>query len=339
MEDNQGKVEQYPKINQRHSQELVYPRIYTIHSQKGGVGKTSIAIAIAGFASIFHSRKALIIDGDLTGTSLIDVPGWSDNKKKPTYFNDLILATPPDFLSYTSGKKSSQKISKFYQKIPGFENIYYMPASPCFQDILKVIPLISQEDFLNFFRHRLEDIVKAVITDEFDVVIIDHPPGLFGISNASLRMILDGKLNLKDKPVLQALIVTTQDPSDYRALIPSLSKILITYGEFKELGVIIDMILNRASSKEGRFDPPFEYGKILNKVKEFPDDREVEPELLSLLLERAKKTGALACPYVSDFDITLILNTIQSLKGEDDVNIQTGMEDWCKMMGKAVGLY
>ncbi len=328
MEDDQRKE----------AQETVYPRIYTIHSQKGGVGKTSIAIAIAGFASIFHSKKVLIIDGDLTGTSLIDVPGWSDNKK-PTYFNNLILATPPDFLSYTSGKKSSQHISKFYQKIPRFENICFMPASPCFKDILKVIPLISQEDFLNFFRHRLEDIVNAVITDKFDVVIIDHPPGLFGISNASLRMILDRKFNLENKPVLQALIVTTQDPSDYRALLPSMSMILTTYGKLSEFQELGDMILNRASSKEDRFDPPFEYEKLLDKIKNFPDDRKVEPELLNLLRERAKKTGALACPYVSDFDNTMILNTIQSLKDEDDISIQTGMKDWCKMMGKAVGLW
>ena len=56
---------------------------------QGGVGKTSIAIAIAGFASIFHGKNTLIIDGDLTGTSLFDVQGCS-NDHKPEYFNELI---------------------------------------------------------------------------------------------------------------------------------------------------------------------------------------------------------------------------------------------------------
>lgn len=36
-----------------------FPRLYTIHSQKGGVGKTSVAIAIAGCAAIFHKKKSI----------------------------------------------------------------------------------------------------------------------------------------------------------------------------------------------------------------------------------------------------------------------------------------
>ncbi len=75
------------------------PHIYTIHSQKGGVGKTSIAIAIAGLAAIWQGKNALIIDADLTGTSLIDLPGWANSEghpksEEPTYINKLILASP-----------------------------------------------------------------------------------------------------------------------------------------------------------------------------------------------------------------------------------------------------
>lgn len=60
-----------------------FPRLYTIHSQKGGVGKTSIAIAIAGFAAIIHQKKALIIDADMTGVSLFDMQGWSVSDNAP----------------------------------------------------------------------------------------------------------------------------------------------------------------------------------------------------------------------------------------------------------------
>ncbi len=63
-------------MQEKSKEEILSPRLYTIHSQKGGVGKTSIALAIAGFGAIYHNVKSLIIDADLTGTSLVDVPGW-----------------------------------------------------------------------------------------------------------------------------------------------------------------------------------------------------------------------------------------------------------------------
>jgi len=113
--DNQGK-------------EMHYPKIYTIHSQKGGVGKTSIAIAIAGFASILHDKNALIIDADLTGFSLFDVRGWAGDEK-PVYFNDVILATPPDFARYTLNRPAESKEEflcerrEFYQKIRDYDGI------------------------------------------------------------------------------------------------------------------------------------------------------------------------------------------------------------------------
>ena len=330
--------------------EMHYPRIYTIHSQKGGVGKTSIAIAIAGFAAIFHNKKALIIDADLTGTSLFDVRGWGGDGD-PEYFNELLLARPPDFARYTSpisGKSDREtpcEITKFYRRVPDCPKIYYMPASPCFDDILKIIPLISQEDFLHFFRYRLEDIVVTAWRDHFDVIIIDNPPGLFGISTASLRMVLDNEFNHRDVRAngvaTQAILLTTPDPTDYRALLPSFSKILEGEEEssrFKQLSGKIDMILNKVSSSQGRFDSVFEYGKILDDVKKFPDNRSVDPRLIDILRERAKKIGALACGFIKNFDIAEIVPTIQSLKDESGKKY-SGMQGWCTEIGKGVGLW
>ncbi|GAH39136.1 unnamed protein product [marine sediment metagenome] len=94
--------------------------IYTIHSQKGGAGKTSIAIAIAGLSRIFHKRKTLIIDCDLTGTSIIDLFWGVDknNKAKENfkYLNSLLLASPSVFNRYkNNGKNDIEK--KYFHKI------------------------------------------------------------------------------------------------------------------------------------------------------------------------------------------------------------------------------
>jgi hypothetical protein len=41
------------------AKEKTYPKIYSIHSQKGGVGKTSIALAIAGWGNSIRRRSYL----------------------------------------------------------------------------------------------------------------------------------------------------------------------------------------------------------------------------------------------------------------------------------------
>ena len=93
--------EELEKNNQK--RENTYPKIYSIHSQKGGVGKTSIALAIAGFEAVFNGKKVLLIDADLTGTSIkevIDRKGNSEGKgqHKYVYINGLLLAVPNEFV-------------------------------------------------------------------------------------------------------------------------------------------------------------------------------------------------------------------------------------------------
>lgn len=242
------------------SQKDSNPVIYSIHSQKGGVGKTSIALVAAGLYSLFHKKKVLLIDADLTGTSLIDLFDGNLNGKK--YFNELILANPDDFSSFTPitpGQKTKsetgkQKIlKKFWQKAELIEDLCYFPASPILKDIQEVVSLISQEDHLFFFRHRLEDIIATAIIDGFKVVIIDNPPGLFGLSKASFGLVMDEiAWNIKrkkngndvDKTRLSKLhdgikkdsftviegktvFVSSTERVDYRALVPSLFNLLV----------------------------------------------------------------------------------------------------------------
>jgi hypothetical protein len=219
-----------------------YPRIYTIHSQKGGVGKTSISLAIAGMsAAIGH--KTLIIDGDMTGSSIADVPGMKcdggDN------FNKLILAKPNDFLQYTAtwpSRPESQGKNleeKFCRQMPNHDSVYFIPSSAAAADVESIVPLIAQEDHLHFFRHRIEDILAAAIQSDFKTIILDHSPGLFGFSKATLQMCLEwgicqdkskqriGHLLKKcPKVSLQALLVSSFEPHDYKAVLASFQYII-----------------------------------------------------------------------------------------------------------------
>jgi hypothetical protein len=138
-------------------------------------------------------------------------------------------------------------------------------------------------------------------------------------------------------------MVTSPDPVDYRALLPSLSWVLFHEENIQlesNSEIEIDLIVNRAGRSTGRFDPAIELKKILNDFKEkaFPDGREIREELYTYLYERGKKFGALACRHVPDFNMEKILLTIIRLKEKKFADYK-GMEDLCRQIGKIAGLY
>lgn len=320
-----------------------FPRLYTIHSQKGGVGKTSIAIAIAGFAAIVHGKKALIIDADMTGVSLYDIPGWSHGKD-PHYLNEILLASPlryESILDKNERGNNDKALCNYFHNVPSCENIKYIPASPCINDITCVVPLISQEDFHRFFRYRLEDIIAAAINSHFfEVIVIDNSPGLFGISKSTLKISFDGPFkhaSLHKELKTQAIIVTSTDPPDYLSLFPSLSNILLDSLNGRRYPFVL--ILNKIMASEGQRDEVFLYGQLLDELskKSFTDGRELDPEFIKVVKASLTETGGLAAPHVEGFNIDSILQTIKSIKSTSSASGNFGR--WCEEIGKACGLW
>lgn len=254
---------------------LRFPRLYTIHSQKGGVGKTGIALAIAGLAAFGDKKKTLIVDADMTGTSLAEADpppdGASEDEqarlllssdKNKKYFNDLVFAIPRDFTSYTpihvsNARTEAQKaLEPFLWEIDGSDGmVFVMPGNSSAQAVQCAVPFLSQEYHVHFFRHRLEKIIASSILAGFEVVIVDHSPGLYGISKSSFTTVLDQLCHHEpiptnenvDNPLEedsrldsliraacpdcwkerggsflgQSILVTTQDAVDCRAILPS----------------------------------------------------------------------------------------------------------------------
>ncbi|MFB3886930.1 MAG: AAA family ATPase [Thermodesulfobacteriota bacterium] len=297
-----------------------YPRIYTIHSQKGGVGKTSIALALAGMAGA-KGKKTLIIDGDMTGASIADVPGMEC--ERGSNFNKLILANPNEFLQLTElgplpkGDKRTNLEMQFCRKKIDHESVYFIPSSASPADVERVVPLIAQEDHLHFFRHRIEDTLAAAIRSGFQMIILDHSPGLFGFSKTALQMslewglpqdknnhrlryLLNGKMA---KPSLRALLVSSFEPHDYRAVLVSLGHVmemLISTHQIekdKYLGVFADsfrFVFNKASSVSDSIE---EVGKLLRKMDG------LAPWLAQMIHDHEKEFGPQLSPLIDGFDM------------------------------------
>lgn len=334
-------------------------RIYTIHSQKGGVGKTSLAIAIASIAAGTNT-KALIIDADLTGVSLADVPDFKvpNKTKEIKYFNEIIMASPPAFAEFTkkiyaAKTNKTQCLKTYYLKHPEINNLYYIPASPCLEDIAKIIPLISQENFLGFFYNRLADILACVICDGFGVIVVDHPPGLFGISTASLKIVSDSIKEDDKKPsalkklnaTIRALCVSSPDEADYKALFPALCTLSNNISPDKPIPV--DFILNKGTPIDGgTFEPPFILGHIFKAIDncKFNDKQKYhikDKSVVSAIKDRAENNG-LALPVVPDFDMSNIPAAVYDVSNRKQKQVSlkkvSPMREWCLHVSRLIDL-
>lgn len=311
-------------------------RVYTIHSQKGGVGKTSVAIAIAGWSSSKHELKTLIIDCDLTGTSLIDL-FWKGDRKQQKYqahyLNRLLLASPIAFSGYEKGDMGKV----FYLPVPHSRNLHYIPSSPVLKDIRSIVELISQENLLHFFQSRMEDILKLAVKNEVKTIIIDTPPGLFGLSQAMINLKIPSEDNWEKK----ALFVVTSDRVDYRAMLASFSE---CWEEKKQpskakTGVgDFDFLLNKFSGKKFR-DPAFAWQAILDDLKgrnPFPDERSVNEKTVREIESRLENIGAGACPSVVGFGMEDIIMTIEGLVSNKSRPGEMGK--WCEIVREMAGL-
>ena len=310
-----------------------YPKIYTIHSQKGGVGKTSIALALAGITGAM-GKKTLIIDGDMTGASIADIPKINGEIK--SNFNKLILAKPNEFLQYTAmwpskrvGQAEDMEL-KFCRQMAGHDMIYFIPSSAASSDVESVVPLIAQEDHLHFFRHRMEDILTTAIHSGFETIILDHSPGLFGFSKTTLQMGLEwglpqGKRDHRllhllngrsSEPTLQSILVSSFEPHDYKAVLLSFQYVMDRLRKAQ-----------KEDNKEYQNNLANSFRFVFNKARNIYDSVEELDKMFSMIggmSEALKKTirdhekefGAQLAPFIEGFEMGDIFSRAASFISE-----------------------
>ncbi|HFE43998.1 MAG TPA: hypothetical protein ENJ18_00700, partial [Nannocystis exedens] len=196
-------------------------RCYSFHSVKGGVGKSTLSTALAlGLARRHPDRQVVLIDLDLTGTSLSDVlplcaPRWSSNKldllKAPDhgffsadetqeritrrepqlrdrvpYLNDFLLRTDTDW----STDDDVVPEALFWALDGGPKNLRVIPSSALPADLERIIPVIFDEEHAPFLEARMEVLLDTIMPDEDEekIVVIDTPPTIPGLSRSVISL-------------------------------------------------------------------------------------------------------------------------------------------------------
>lgn len=356
-----------------------FPRVYSLHSQKGGVGKTSITLAIAGLAAHMHGKKTFVIDADLTGVSLCDISGLTKKElNKRQYFNDLLLAPPNKFADEIDvlRKKPRQKTSEnFYSEFCWLaqidSNITILPSSPKLKDVSRIIPLITQEDHLYLFRYRFEDILTFILNSDYEVVIIDFSPGLFGISKSIFSLVMDLSISkyLKkpkiktrlerlcqpmrnNNSIFKSIMCTTMDKPDYSALFGSLSDIVkekrkkekINEKLYEAIKKDIWLAFNKVYGNPYDDIPPIFHGI---EKQQSASGYNIDNDLMQLFSSQMEDIGAKGGPLVENHRIEeILLATEHFSKQFSNMGYKlpskkekfTRYYDWLYFVGRCSGL-
>jgi len=198
-------------------------RITAVFSAKGGVGKSSLACALA-FAAAAEGRRVWVWDLDMFGTSLADGLGLLAPRLHTRRDNgEFEMNVPPDgqflepsqimegrrarllarrgamgipFLNYafhfSRHGDVDCRLDALCWKHPQEETIRWLPSSPLNHDVIRAVDQLhgNRDDPLAWMR-RFSWLLHAAwaLDPAIDDHILDLPPGLFGFTREVVRLL------------------------------------------------------------------------------------------------------------------------------------------------------
>lgn len=165
-----------------------------VANRKGGVGKSTVAVMLAHAMAVHGGKRVLVVDLDSQCNAsliLMGGQGWNEARKTgktiSDYFYDLFDGIPANARDYVA--KGVGDVSGANGK-PA--SISLVPGSLLLEDIqgelyLKQASQSNNPDVVaNRVRGRMESLIRRFEGD-YDVVILDCPPGLSFAALAALK--------------------------------------------------------------------------------------------------------------------------------------------------------
>ncbi|MEQ1671059.1 MAG: ParA family protein [Hyphomicrobium sp.] len=165
-----------------------------VANRKGGVGKSTVAVMLAHALAVQSNKRVLVLDLDSQCNAsliLMGGQGWNEARKAgktiSDYFYDLFDGIPANARDYVV--KNVGDVTLNNGKPAG---VAVVPGSLMLEDIqgelyLKQASQSNNPDVVaNRVRGRMESLIRRFEGD-FDVVILDCPPGLSFAALAALK--------------------------------------------------------------------------------------------------------------------------------------------------------
>ncbi|SDO56890.1 chromosome partitioning protein [Paenibacillus sp. yr247] len=160
--------------------------VISIINLKGGVGKTTITVALAEFLAVEHQKRVLVIDLDPQTNSTVALIGeeeWELRNQNSQTLHALFKDHIDDTYTFEIDKSIVRKASNLRG---GLDNLHLLPSS---LDFVKI-----QDRLINIWQTALIrpfDVLKNAVQnhlDNYDFVLIDCPPNLGIVTQNGLNI-------------------------------------------------------------------------------------------------------------------------------------------------------
>lgn len=205
--------------------------VISIINLKGGVGKTTLTVALAEFMVLEYGLKILVIDTDPQTNATIALIGeerWEEQNQQGHTLYQLFK----DHLDDTAQFDLNQSVIRTTSNLKGgLQDLHLMPSSLDFvqiQDRLINIGAISLIKPIDVLHNTLQEFME-----EYDMVLIDCPP--------NLGIVTQNALNISDHYLIP---VIPDRMSTYG--VPQILESVKTFGnktghKVNPLGIVISM--------------------------------------------------------------------------------------------------
>jgi len=164
------------------------PVTISLINMKGGVGKTSLAIALAEFMAIEHGLQVLVIDLDPQANAtacLMDLEEWKRKNMRGQTIMRLFMDSFQEWQVFSPLEAVVKNASNIGGGVPGLD---LMPSGQELMDLQDSLMTISPDeagrtDLIFLLRDALGDMLQ-----NYDIVLMDCPPSLGLITQNGLAV-------------------------------------------------------------------------------------------------------------------------------------------------------
>ena len=206
-----------------------------VMNTKGGVGKSTLVLALAETLSVFHGKNVLVIDGDAqssVSSMLMTVANLHKLQSQGLTMVDVLVSTvlsnqPVEWTRYVVRNVSD---------VDDARSVYLLPSD-------MQLTLFEREVSKENLHTRMRSVIGQVLTDArrvFDVILIDCPPGLSVLTESWLR---EADFHISPTKADYVSICGLEVFRRFKALNPEM-------GFARNMGVIINMKDSHSAADE-----------------------------------------------------------------------------------------